>query len=533
MLFNRKYYQQFLTVFISACLLVLTGCASSQNNSALSEYDELTPWLDNLTLFVEQSLKNHPSLQYQPIQLLQRDKQGVQYADSPLLKKVSSYLAQNVSINSHFNLLLFNKAKYESKHKNQYKKKHNNKCAEQQAKFYLTISFSQAARGEFNSVAEFTLVDTNTRQNLVSLSPKISYQQSLYLTGSHNQYLTNKKLNKNQHTILNQQVVYNLHEIEKTSKKIAYTFACKYQLSKHSDMVVFVSTKDERLRLIATEVNQQLARLFKSNNFTRVSVGNANNTNVQLRLTLYPNASNNSLLLLKIHPTLNTGTPLVDLSFDLKINKPAQAPEVEIDANIEAENTGDISNIDNSKPEQLIDYLFAVAPTNYQDCNNTNPWQFGEQILPNSVKLPHYGCFAIKMGLHDRANALLFTKTAEGHVYRIDIEQCANKSTSALFDVGFSVNSFPRNSFSRSSFPRNYAKEQLVLELNQHQGVEHIVYMASQYSWSNELLQAVEKLPLLCDEQTVYSSYSKPTLKQIINIAKQDKVDLQNVYIYH
>ena len=119
------------------------------------------------------------------------------------------------------------------------------------------------------------------------------------------------------------------------------------------------------------------------------------------------------------------------------------------------------------------------------------------------------------MGLYSRANTLLLTETAEGNLYRIDAGQCANKITRSKL---------------RASFPMNYAKEQLVLELNQHQGVEHVVYLASQHSWDEELLQMVDDLPSLCDEQPVFSN---TRLNQVINMANKNKIDLRSIYIYH
>lgn len=488
MLFNIKCYQQLLTFFMSVCLLVLTGCVSTQSNSTLNENDDLMPYLDNLTLFVEQSLKNHPSLQYQPIQLLQRNGDGVPYVNSKLLMRISDHLVQNISANSHFNLVKADK------------NNHKNECIDQQAKFYLTLSFSQKLRGKFTSSAEFMRVEMNNSAEPVQLTPKISYQQDIYLSEN-----SQKSLKINKQLLSHQQVIYDLNAVEETSKKLAYEFVCRYQLSKHSDMILIVNTTDERLNLVANEVNQQLASLLTLDNFSGVSIGNAKEANTQLQLTLYQNSNNKNVLLLKVYPILNTGEPLVDLSFELFVNKPKRV----------VAQGYNLVNTDNQKAEQLIEYLFAVAPDNYQDCNKTNPWQFGEQILPNSVKLPHYGCFAIKMGLHTRANTLLLTETAEGSLYRIDAEQCANKTIKSKL---------------RTSFPTNYAKEQLVLELNQHQGVEHVVYLASEYSWDEEFLKMVDDLPLLCDEQPVFSN---TRLDHVINMANKNKIDFRSIYIYH
>ena len=69
---NNAFRQIFFSLLL--CTGMLTGCASTQGNNINNEHygqNETEQWLVNLTQFVELSLKNHPSLQYQPVEQLE------------------------------------------------------------------------------------------------------------------------------------------------------------------------------------------------------------------------------------------------------------------------------------------------------------------------------------------------------------------------------------------------------------------------------------------------------------------------------
>ena len=408
-----------------------------------------------------------------------------------MLKRVKQYLMENVDASYHFDLVS--------------KSNNNNLCIKKQPVFYLALTFKHKAskhktQQHYRNTAEFLLADP-LKQNAQPMMPRIVYQQALTLPST-----TADLLGKKGRHLRQKPVSYDLFEAGALAKKLASDFTCDYQLSTHTDFVVFVTSSDARLALVAKEVMHQLA-LLAAEQETGMKLGNKQTANVILSLSLYPQAENSDSAVLKGFVTQKTGQPIPSLVVSALINKPVFATPVS--------NRVSVNEPTLAKKEHIIEHFFAVAPANYQDCKRTNPWQFGEQILPSKVELPHYGCFALKMKLKQRANTLLLTQTAQGQVVLLSPGQCADANT------GTALN---------GSFPLNYAKQQSVLELDQTSGNERIVYLASQFDWRDKLARLLSALPSLCDVQ---AQNSQIKLDEIIHIANAQGLDIKEISIRH
>jgi len=479
-------FKQYLVLFSLVFNIGLIGCVSTQPNGN-NDYHQVSDvpeeqWLTDLSTFVELSLKNHPSLQRQPIRLLHKNTVGKLFSDSTLMTEVRQSLQANVESRYGLNLINENEK--------------DRLCIELQADYAFVLSFQSLGTNRYQLTATF-LVDNDRAKDSGSafsaLRSSVQYTKTITLSNSQKDNLT--------HNVVSFEVnedVYDLNKVEQVANKLATSIACRYQLSTHIDFIISIISQDARLAVLRNELVQQLAALPVA-----LEIGNEQTANSVLTLTIYPAVNNEKIALLKGHVTLASGEPINDLTVSMMINKP-QALHSVFTTSMQQKST-----------EQLITHFFAVAPSNYDDCDRTNPWQFGEQILPNNIGLSHYGCFALKMSLNQRANAVLLTQTAEGDLLLLNSGNCSDAYTGKGL---------------HTTSPYNYAKEQLVLELNQSSGNERIVYLASQYHWSDELQAMISDIPSMCKTQTIKATVS---LDDVMAIARKDAIDVKEIVISH
>jgi hypothetical protein len=437
---------------------VLSACNSTSNQNTPSQqayHQPSSDWQSSLSEFTSDVIRNHPALRNARVQIVQQESTGWAIYSAA----ISSLSEQLIDSASEVDWYIEESAIGT-----------NCKLAPD---YYLVLDTS----GDMS----LALLDGQTRS---ALSPEISY--TFTNTGA-GKLKSLSAMNVEMENVLKD--VYNYNQAFEAGQDLAKQIACEYQLSKLSDHVFNVVTRDSVLNPIVNSVTSSLVK------FESIVVANAQNANSEINLAIYP--QNDKHLVLKGIVLDKMGHVIESLSPQVLLNKISWEAQMQTVA------------VDNS--EQLIEHFFAVAPANYQDCDLVNPWQFGEQILPDEVMLPHFGCFALKMSLKERANTLLLNKTAEGDVYKLAPTQCHAA-------IGREA----------SEYPMGYARKQLVLELNNVSGTEEVVFIASQYAWSAKLEAILDTLPDACGTSGNGAAWSN-----ILSILEADKVDYQVLKIQH
>lgn len=442
--------------FLQACNTLPNQTANVEGNTPTqnSQQTNLT-WEDEVTSFAENVVRNHPAIRNAHVQIVQQEGgQWATYSDAiGALKAHLSYFAG--SVDWHVS------------------ESNNSVTCAISPDYYLLID-------RRNGVS-LSLLDGQTRTPVApAIETSLTHSQAL---------ISFARLNVEiEDTVV---TAYRYEQVEEAGSDIAAQIACAYQASKLSDKVFNVSSQEP---LLAPVVNTTTTNLV---NFHYMTVGNTSNANTHVSLALYP--QDDQYMKLQGITTDNTGNIIEALPASILLDKASWSSQ--------------LTQVTVSNKEQLIDHFFAVAPANYQDCDVVNPWQFGEQVLPSGVTLPHFGCFALKMSVKERSNTLLLAKSAEGGILRLAPSQCF----SAVSNGG-------------SSYPLNYAREQLVLELNETSGSEDIVFAASQFEWSKTLASVVASLPTACGESEVGAFVS---WSDILSQLDTDDVDYKVVTINH
>ena len=448
---------------IKACMLcgmlLLVGCKTTQpNTSAVQPFHK--PLSIEIASTTNALLVNHPALHFKHIQLVQRTGNG-DHTGSDMLSRIYDSLNSNNPF--EINWLTAERSIAE--------------CDGFEPDYYLVI--------DFESNHQVTL--SFMQQHLAPLTPSVQRTVDFYL-GQTEQNWINQRLT----SFSNRNRIYSFSEPEQIAEGIANQIACLIHFGAFADLTFHVSTENSQLTPLVKIVEQQLAQ----HQFP-VKVGNQSHSNSGLYLTLLPTNDDNLATLMALSTNAN-GEPIAELSAELLVGLAYLPSPIEAEAQLS---------------EQVIDTLFAVAPTDFNQCYKTNSWQYGEQVLPDAVKLPHQGCFAIKASLQRRANFALLAETSEGYLVNLLAGQCQQRQSPTQF-----------------SFPVDYAKEQLVLELNEQPGTETFVLVATEYTWSDAMQTMLKTIPSVCDGVEQRTSVR---LSDLVNQAKREQLDIAKRVIVH